>query len=211
MLKALEGSDLYLLAVLLAATGMRRGEALGLAWRHFDLENGTVQIERSVEQTKAAGVRIKPAPKNESSRRTIPLLSDGLVALLRAERAAQAERHLACGIRMTPKVLVFHPGLRQGSGGLTLADLETRPFAPDWISLKFLRKAKTWASRSGFTRCATHTRHSSSPPASRRRAWRSGSAIAPCARTLDTYAHVVAEADDKAAKAGVAIMRDVLA
>ena len=53
------------------ATGMRRGELLGLQWGDLDLDAGTVRVERSIEETKA-GLRVK-SPKTKRRRRNITL------------------------------------------------------------------------------------------------------------------------------------------
>ena len=53
------------------ATGMRRGELLGLMWGDIDLDRGTLRVERSVEETKA-GLRLKP-PKTKRGRRNLRL------------------------------------------------------------------------------------------------------------------------------------------
>jgi len=42
-----EGLPMHLFVELIAATGCRRGEALGLRWGDIDFDNGTVRIERS--------------------------------------------------------------------------------------------------------------------------------------------------------------------
>jgi integrase len=40
---------------LLAATGVRRGEALALRWRDVDLDAGRLQVRRSVGTVKSKG------------------------------------------------------------------------------------------------------------------------------------------------------------
>ena len=59
---------LYALAVLVLATGIRRGEACGLCWKDFDSEAGLLRVERSLETTKEEGLRIK-SPKTRHGRR----------------------------------------------------------------------------------------------------------------------------------------------
>ncbi len=56
--------------------GLRQGEALGLVWGLVDLDNGSVSIQRTLEQTGAAGI-----PKSDASRRTIPLTTRPWMAL----------------------------------------------------------------------------------------------------------------------------------
>jgi integrase len=64
LLRHLAGRTLRPIVSFLFGTGARRGEALALRWKDCDLDNATVRIERSVEQTKA-GLRIK-SPKTKT-------------------------------------------------------------------------------------------------------------------------------------------------
>ena len=54
VLKALAGHDLHALAHLGLASGMRRGELLGLRWPDVELDKAVVRVEQSLEQTKQA-------------------------------------------------------------------------------------------------------------------------------------------------------------
>lgn len=70
----------YTLILLLAYTGCRKGEALGLRWKHFDLEKRTLSVEWTRDRH---GCR---APKTKNSLRTIPIdqvLVDQLIAYQR--------------------------------------------------------------------------------------------------------------------------------
>jgi integrase len=104
VLEALTGSWLYAVAALALATGMRRGELLALHWCDVDLDKATLRVERSVEETKAHGLRIKP-PKTKAGRRNVSL-PGATVAMLRAHRAEQMRIRLSCGIGEKPE-LVF--------------------------------------------------------------------------------------------------------
>ncbi len=75
---------------LLAATGMRRGEALALRWRDVDLDAGRLAVRRSVGVVKAkgAGERLVEGPTKTGRSRVVDLDS-GTVAALRAYRAAR--------------------------------------------------------------------------------------------------------------------------
>jgi integrase len=59
---------LYVLAV---TTGMRQGELLALKWRDVDLENATINVQRTL--TKGGGRLLLGEPKTKKSRRTIQL------------------------------------------------------------------------------------------------------------------------------------------
>lgn len=97
LLTRLRGRPSYLLAALGLATGMRRGEMLALRWRDVDLDGApaSLQVERSLEQTKA-GLRFK-APKTKHGRRMITLPAF-IVKELRAHKATQAAQRLALGL-----------------------------------------------------------------------------------------------------------------
>lgn len=94
VLTALDGHSLSAIAVLALSTGARRGEILGLAWGHIDLDNATMRIERSLEQTRA-GLKFK-TPKTKNSRRTISLPPTAIDAL-RKHRLQQLEMRVALG------------------------------------------------------------------------------------------------------------------
>src|SRR5262249_15848397 len=94
VLAALDGHWLQPIAVLALATGARRGEICRLTWGHIELDNATMKIERSLEQTNA-GLKFKQ-PKTKTSRRTISLPPTAVEAL-RAHRVQQLETRLALG------------------------------------------------------------------------------------------------------------------
>lgn len=83
-------SQLYTLVCLLAATGMRRGEALALQWDDLDLDDGTLQVQRTLTRTVDL-VWVMGDPKSATSRRFIGLAPE-IVALLKAQQEAQAAR-----------------------------------------------------------------------------------------------------------------------
>jgi integrase len=105
VLAALEGHMLYPIAALALATGMRRGELLGLQWGDVDLNSGTLRVERSVEETRA-GLRVKP-PKTKRGRRSISLPPEA-IAMLRGHKIRLLELRLALGLgNIVPDTLVF--------------------------------------------------------------------------------------------------------
>ena len=59
--------------LLMATTGIRRGECLGLQWQDFDFQNDTLHISRNVTYTKQSGT-VVAEPKTPCSIRTIPLM-----------------------------------------------------------------------------------------------------------------------------------------
>lgn len=65
---------------------MRRGELLGLTWRHLDIEGARLSVEQQLVPTRG-GVSFGP-PKSSRSRRTVSLDAE-TVAVLREHRQAQ--------------------------------------------------------------------------------------------------------------------------
>ena len=96
---------LHALWVLLATTGMRRGEALGLRWADLDLDRGRLRIVQTITQ-----VRSKVAvgePKTTSGRRSVSL-DPATVAVLRDHRKAMLKERLLVGPDFSDEGLVFH-------------------------------------------------------------------------------------------------------
>ena len=104
VLRAAQESRNYTALALIAATGIRRGEALALRWDRVDLDAGVMRIEATL--ARIAGRLVSTEPKTERSRRTVPLPS-GVVAMLRKHRAAQLEERLHAGDQWTETGLVF--------------------------------------------------------------------------------------------------------
>lgn len=78
--------------LLLAMTGVRRGEALALRWRDVDFDNGTISVQRSAAlvKVKGEGERIVIGPTKSGKPRVIDVDPQTLAAL-KTHRAAQAE------------------------------------------------------------------------------------------------------------------------
>ena len=91
----------------LIRTGCRRGEALGLEWRHVDLEHGTVSIVQSLQRIGRTGLRFVP-PKSAKSRRSVALDED-TVEMLRAHHGGQILVMAQLGATYEDNGLVF-PG-----------------------------------------------------------------------------------------------------
>jgi integrase len=105
VLERLRAHRLYPIVAIALATGMRRGELLGLQLGDLDLEASTLKVERSLEET-SSGLRFK-APKTKHGRRTISL-PPGAVAVLRAHWRQQIEHRVALGLgKPEPDALVF--------------------------------------------------------------------------------------------------------
>ena len=91
VLKAAEESRYHPVLVLIAATGLRKGEALALHWEHVDLDGGSLKVAATV--TRINGRLVISEPKTDRSRRVVPL-APAVVAMLRRHRTTR--RRTAC-------------------------------------------------------------------------------------------------------------------
>ena len=104
LLAALQGDRLWAMYRLMLATGLRRGEALGLHWRDVDLDAAVLRVRWTLART-STGFELGE-PKTEKSRRTVPLPRSA-VAALREHRKRQAAEQLAAGHLWERSGLVF--------------------------------------------------------------------------------------------------------
>jgi integrase len=121
------GDRLHGLWVLLATTGMRRGEALGLRWRDVDLDASRVRIVQTLIQTR--GVASISEPKTARGRRPISL-DKSTVAVMREHRKQMLKERLLVGPDFNDSGFVFH----QPDGSL---------LKPDAVSATFLRRVES--------------------------------------------------------------------
>ncbi|OBI72714.1 tyrosine-type recombinase/integrase [Mycobacterium asiaticum] len=141
VLKAAQGLRHHNVLLLIAATGLRRGEALGLHWRHVNLSEGWLKVRSTLRRV---GDELTiTEPKSERSRRTVPL-SPAIVAMLKSQRAAQAAERLHAGEHWTDTGLVF-----------------TTEFGTPVEPRNVLRTIKTAAAKADIDNVGVHTlRHS---------------------------------------------------
>jgi integrase len=179
-------SPSYMVAVLGLGTGLRRGEMLALRWQDVDFVGGRLRVERSLEQTKAGGLRFK-VPKTRAGKRFLALPSS-IAAELRAHRTAQQEQRLARGLGRVP------------DDALVISQWDGQPRPPSSVSREW---AETMA-RLGFkiTLHALRHTHASQLIAAgmdvltiSRRLGHASPVI-----TLGVYGHLFANTDDKAAE-----------
>lgn len=90
--------------MLYATTGMRRGEALGLAWSSVDLAAGRLAVVRALTVTNHKAAFSEP--KTAKGRRLLPL-DEHTVEALRAHRKRQLEERLFVGEAWQDTGLVF--------------------------------------------------------------------------------------------------------
>ena len=95
---------------LIATTGLRRGEALGLRWDDIDLGKARVSVNRTLIQVSDYSAHDTGVawgtPKTARGRRAISLDPE-TVAVLRTHRARQREERLAAGADYADHGLVF--------------------------------------------------------------------------------------------------------
>lgn len=104
LLSVVKDDRLSALYVLALATGLRRGELLGLRWQDLDLDGAELHVRQAVRRVD--GELSFTEPKTRKSRRTIPL--PGLVVTaLRDHRRRQASERLSAGPEWRDTGLVF--------------------------------------------------------------------------------------------------------
>jgi len=175
------------IAALALATGMRRGELLALRWvEDVDLDGGVISVELSIEETRAAGLRIK-STKTEAGHRKVTI-PPATVAMLRAHRAEQLRLRLALGQGGQP-VLVF-------------ATIEGEMLSPDKLSRDWRRVCRAKKLPRVNFHALRHT-HASILLASGLPVLTVSKRLghSKASMTLDVYAHLLPNADDAAAKA----------
>jgi len=93
-LESVRDDRLYPVFVVLATTGMRRGEVLGLSWRDVDFDARDLAVANS--RTPVGSEVVSGPPKTARSRRHV-FLDDWTLDVLRAQRRSQAAERLAAG------------------------------------------------------------------------------------------------------------------
>ncbi len=72
VLRLAVGTRQFPLLVLAEATGLRRGELCALRWADIDMSTGVMLVDKSVEETKAGGLRIKGTKSDKPRDVVIP-------------------------------------------------------------------------------------------------------------------------------------------
>ena len=119
-----------------AATGMRRGEVLGLRWRDVDLDGRRLSIRQTLISV-SYEIRYS-TPKTKRGRRSVTI-DHHTVAALREHRASQLRQRLTAGPAWEDSDLVF-------------CQADGTPIHPDYFSHAFTRIVET----SGLPRIRLH-------------------------------------------------------
>ena len=179
------GDRLHALWVLLATTGMRRGEAIGLRWSDVDLDTGRLRIVQTITQTRSTVTVGEPktaqrTPIDRTRRRDRRVLRD--------HRRRMLKERMVVGPDFADEGLVFH----QPDGAC---------LRPDAVSAMFLRRVHQY----GLGRLTLHgLRHTWAtlaleqgihPQVVQERLGHSTIAI-----TLGIYSHVAPTLHDEAAQ-----------
>jgi integrase len=183
-LTAMQQDRLYAAWALLATTGMRRGEILGLRWVDVHLDAGRVVVQQA--RVRAGNAVVTSTPKTSRSRRVIALDPQTATAL-RAWQMEQAEERSLIGARYV-------------DSGLVVTMPDGRPVTPNRFSLWFRKHV----ARLGLPTIRLHdVRHSYATAAL-------AAGVAPkvvserlghatIAITMDRYSHVLPAMDSQAA------------
>ena len=99
------GDRLYPLWVVLATTGLRVGEALGLGWDAVDFEGRRLLIGRALQRQRGKGL-VLVEPKTGRSRRAVHV-SQLVLTALRERRTRQLEERLFTGQSWEDNGLIF--------------------------------------------------------------------------------------------------------
>ncbi len=133
----------HALWVLLATTGMRRGETLGVRWQDVDLDAGRLRVLQTVLSIN--GKISVSEPKTARGRRPIAL-DPSTVAALREHRRRMLEERMLVGADHSDEGLVFHrpdgSALRPETVSATFLRRQAKLDLPR-LTLKGLRH--TWA------------------------------------------------------------------
>lgn len=175
--------ELHALYALIAATVMRRGEAVGLRWVQTDLEQGRLLVDHQLVDN---GYEVLTGePKSRRSRRVVSLDQE-TIALLSRRRQEQHDQRKLLGLRDEPVYVFTRP--------------DGRTYRPDFVTKHF----RVLVRRVGLPRIRLHDlRHthatlglSAGVPA---KVMSDRLGHSTVLLTLDTYSHVTPAQDAAAA------------
>lgn len=192
-LQATRGQRLGIVFEVLAASGMRRGEALGLGWADVDMDRGVLRVRRQLLNSWRDGAPEFGPAKSEAGNRLVALPQSTVDALKLHRLAQDAERDAW--------------GDAYEDFGLVFCQQNGRPFDPSKVTKTFSALAKA----AGLPKARLHDlRHQAAT-----RQLANGVPIAVVSKrlghssidiTVDTYGHQDEQADRAAAEAGWGLM-----
>jgi integrase len=191
-LEGARGSRHWTAYLLLATTGLRRGEALGLRWSDLDLDGGRASIRQTVIAVKHTA--LLGTPKTAKGRRTVTL-DAGTVVALPEHRKRQAAERLLMGSGWTDTDLVFC----HVDGTMLHPERFTRGFS-DAVRQLGLPPIRLHDLRHGWATLALQV--GVHPKVVQERLVHANIGI-----TLDTYSHVIAGLHEDAAEQVAALFR----
>jgi integrase len=103
LLRMLAGTRLYAPVLVDASTGVRRGELLALEWTDIDFDKGTLEVSKSLEETRQ-GLRVKSTKSGETRRFSVP---HEVLEVLREHRREQDRDREAYGADYAGLNLIF--------------------------------------------------------------------------------------------------------
>jgi integrase len=182
LLEALRGTRLYFPTVLAVATGMRRGEVLGLRWEDIDSQFRAIRVVRSLEETRA-GIKVKETKTHRG--RPIKLPETVFQALEEHRQIQEADR------------MMFGPAYKDS--GFICCREDGSLWEPDWFTSEFSRAAKKLGLNASFHSLrhshASHLlRKGINPKVVSERLGHSTVTL-----TMNTYAHVLPGMQEEAA------------
>jgi integrase len=86
LLERARTTRLYPFIVLAVASGCRRGELLALTWADWDEKTGVISITKSLEQTRAGGLRVKSTKSGKPRKFIVPETARPVLAEHRAQQ-----------------------------------------------------------------------------------------------------------------------------
>jgi len=108
LLQHVQGHSLEGLITVALATGMRRGELLGLRWQDIHFDTKSLQIQRTISRQRKKGI-VESEPKTSRGRRNI-ILPPFAIEALKEHRTRQLEVRLKVGSAWEESNFVFCNG-----------------------------------------------------------------------------------------------------
>jgi integrase len=104
LLQESAGLAVYPVIVVAMATGMRRGEMCALEWSDLDWDRATLEVSKSLEETKQQGLRIKSTKSGHTRRFAIPA---SVIDVLREHKREQDQQRALYGTDYANLNLIF--------------------------------------------------------------------------------------------------------